>query len=806
MRAAGIWLVLLSVAFAAAPAAGADCPTVVRVALEGRSQLEALAAWTEPWEVGADGRSALIAVGPEGLERLSREGLRYEVDRRRTARYCSPLEPLEGQRSGIPGYPCYRTVDETFAAAAALVADHPDLAEWLDVGDSWERTSGLAGHDMAVLRLGNAATAGTPTGTDPPHGKPRLFVTSAIHARELATAELMTRFAEELLDGYGTDADATWLLDEHEIHLMLQANPDARVQAEAGQLWRKNTNQSYCGPTSSSRGADLNRNFAYRFGCCGGSSGLQCSETYRGAGPASEPETQAVQSWARAIFPDQRGGSDGDPAPDGATGLYIDVHSYGGLVLWPWGFTPTPPPNGDGLEALGRRLAARTGYSPSQSTGLYTTDGTTCDFVYGDLGVAAITFEIGTDFFQDCSAFESRILPDNLEALRYAAKVARAPYLLSQGPDAAGVAPSSAVVAPGEPVEIVATLDDTRSRGGPSTDVVVSARLTVDVPPWRDPAPPEVAMVAADGAFDSPVEPASAVLDTTGLADGRHVVFVRGTDATGADGPVSAAFFWVLDPASAPRVAGTVRDAADGTPLAATISSGPFSAATDPATGTFDLVLPAGEWLLEVTADGYAPARTGPVALANGQTVVRNLALAPYQTRLADDVESGNIGWTAAGGWAITAAHSASPTHSWTDSPGGDYPANSGATLTSPELVLTGVADVALGFAHRHWTEAGWDYARVEVSADGGASWSEVATFDGASNGWETVELPLPALDGAASARIRFRMDADSWIEDDGWYVDDVVVRGVDEGLLGPLFGDGFESGDAGAWSSVAGG
>jgi carboxypeptidase T len=43
--------------------------------------------------------------------------------------------------------------------------------------------------------------------------KPRFFLMGAIHAREYATAELAIRFAEQLVEGYGTDPEATWLLD-----------------------------------------------------------------------------------------------------------------------------------------------------------------------------------------------------------------------------------------------------------------------------------------------------------------------------------------------------------------------------------------------------------------------------------------------------------------------------------------------------------------------------------------------------------------------------------------------------------------
>ena len=98
-----------------------------------------------------------------------------------------------------------------------------------------------------------------------------------MHAREYAPAELTTRFAEYLVDNYDIDADATWLLDHHEVHLMLMPNPDGRKKAETGLSWRKNTNTAYCSPTSNNRGADLNRNAEFEWGCCDGSSGSGCS-------------------------------------------------------------------------------------------------------------------------------------------------------------------------------------------------------------------------------------------------------------------------------------------------------------------------------------------------------------------------------------------------------------------------------------------------------------------------------------------------------------------------------------------------
>ena len=97
-------------------------------------------------------------------------------------------------------------------------------------------------------------------------------------------------------------------------------------------------------------------------------------------------------------------------------------------MLWPWGFTNNVPPNDTALQTLGRKFAYFNGYTPEQSIDLYPTDGTTDDFAYGDLGLAAFTFEMGTDFFQDCSTFENTIVPANMPALPYAAKSARLPY------------------------------------------------------------------------------------------------------------------------------------------------------------------------------------------------------------------------------------------------------------------------------------------------------------------------------------------------------------------------------------------
>ncbi len=514
----------------------------VRVYYRDRQQLQSVANWLEPWEVHPHQGYAVVGVNAVEMARLQQMGLNIEIDERLTALANQPamLAAHGGAAStpdSIPAYSCYRTVDETYAAAQALAQAYPGLAQWIDIGDSWEKedSGGAAGRDLMVLRITNQAA------TNP---KAPVFIMAAVHARELVTAELLTRLGEKLLQEYNRDPDITWLLDHRDIHLLLHANPDGRVQAEGGALWRKNTNATYCSG-SNQRGADLNRNFAFQWGCCGGSSGNQCAETYRGPSAASEPEAWAIQNYALALFPDQRGPNLTDPAPADTQGLFIDLHSYSQLVLWPWAFSATPAPNAAALQTLGRKFAYYNHYDPSPAYTLYVTDGSTDDYIYGELGVPAFTFEMGTWFFQDCPTFEDSIVPDNTAALLYGLKAAGAPYQQPTGPEVVNARVTFAPAVPGGPANISALADDKRTTSGEAVQNIQAAIYTIDAPPWSTPAPVLHPMQAADGAFDQRSEALTATVNTSGLTTGQHLVFIQAQDKNGNWGTVSAAWLTV---------------------------------------------------------------------------------------------------------------------------------------------------------------------------------------------------------------------------------------------------------------------
>ncbi|WP_349743613.1 M14 family zinc carboxypeptidase [Roseateles cavernae] len=494
----------------------------------------------------------VVNISPAEARELRAQGFRLEPDKRwweqqtqQARRESTALQQQRQQQAqagevvalGIPNYSCYPTVEEVFSQADALIAAKPQLARWIDIGDSWQKSRNLGGYDLRVLKLSNSAVAGD---------KPKLFVNAGIHAREYTTTPLVLEFAKRLINGHGVDADLSWILDHHEVHLLLVTNPDGRKKAETGLLWRKNTNTAYCGATSNSRGADLNRNFGFGWNSTGGtgSSGNACSETYRGPSGASEPETRAVEAYIRSLWPDRRGPNRGDAAPLDTSGIHLDIHSHGRLLLWPWGTNGAVAGNDRQLATLGRKFAYWNGHTPQRSLSLYETDGTSDGPSYGELGVAAFTFELGTAFFEQCSYYSNTLLPGNLPALIYAAKVARMPYITPAGPDSLEPALSTARVRAGTPVTLTARIDDTRynnSNGAEPTQVVNAAEYYLDLAPWQAGAVAQP-MAASDGSFNAASEAVRATLDTSGLAVGRHIVYLRGRDSAGNWGAPSAVY------------------------------------------------------------------------------------------------------------------------------------------------------------------------------------------------------------------------------------------------------------------------
>jgi len=443
--------------------------------------------------------------------------------------------------------------------------------------------------------------------------------------------------------------------------------------------------------------------------------------------------------------------------------------------------SPGNPLTGNNADfiPLGRRLAWFNGYTPEQSNSI-PADGASDDNAYASLGVPAFTVELGgTDFRPTCAAFDSDILPDNLEMLKYAARLLNAPYQMGSTPDARDITITPNLPFPGESIQVRAVADDTRfnnSNGTQATQSISSANAYFDVVPWQA-AAVALPMSANDGAFNSPNEVVTATLSTTGLAAGQHLLFVRANDSGGV-GPPNAVFFNLADPASVGSLTGTVRSAVGNTPLLASlqIGSNTLSSAAD---GSYAFRSLPATLSLVARKPGYLDESVPSIPFVAGQSQVRNIAMLPTCNAFVDDVQGGNIGWTAGTPWGTQTGIGIEGTSTtfWSDSPAGNYGNNANTSLTSPVRNFSGLDGVRLEFDHRCVTEATFDFGNVEYSINGGTNWSSFVFRCDGDNAWKHESVALPQLDNQAAARVRFRFTSDTSDTRDGWWIDNIRLE-----------------------------
>jgi carboxypeptidase T len=214
--------------------------------------------------------------------------------------------------------------------------------------------------------------------------KPVFLMDAQHHAREVMTSEIARDAIQYLVSRYGTDPQVTRWVDAIEIWIIPIANPDgADFMFRQSYMWRKN--RTHCTP---GYGVDTNRNYAFSWGQCNGSSGLCLDDTFRGESPASEPETQGITALMHAIKPL----------------FYLTYHSYGEYIIWPLGCEFTA--ENDAFKAIGSTLnnilQDDTGKTGKYAIGtsfqtLYTTDGTSDDEPYGRLGTFPFCIEVNSD-------------------------------------------------------------------------------------------------------------------------------------------------------------------------------------------------------------------------------------------------------------------------------------------------------------------------------------------------------------------------------------------------------------------------
>ena len=91
-----------------------------------------------------------------------------------------------------------------------------------------------------------------------------------------------------------------------------------------------------------------------------------------------------------------------------------------------------------------------------------------------------------------------------------------------------------------------------------------------------------------------------------------------------------------------------------------------------------------------------------------------------------------------------------------------------------PAMGTARIAAVLSRAGPEYW----WDYGRVQISSDGGASWATLGEFQGYLGGYSRVSYDLTTYAGQ-TVRIRFLLTSDVLVSYPGWYIDDVALRGI---------------------------
>ncbi len=223
---------------------------------------------------------------------------------------------------------------------------------------------------------------------DMDENEPEVLYTALHHAREPGSLTQLIFYMWYLLENYDTDDQVRFLIENTEMYFIPCVNPDGYVynqvnNPEGGGLWRKTRVENGDG----SHGVDINRNYGYQWGYDNeGSSENPLSETYRGSGAFSEPETRAVRDFCN----------------DHQFQIALNYHTHGDLLVHPWSYSNSYTPDHETFSQMARALTAenqyRTGIT-SETVG-YEVNGDSDDWMYGDTdakpAIFSFTPEVGS--------------------------------------------------------------------------------------------------------------------------------------------------------------------------------------------------------------------------------------------------------------------------------------------------------------------------------------------------------------------------------------------------------------------------
>nr|XP_026494165.1 zinc carboxypeptidase-like [Vanessa tameamea] len=252
----------------------------------------------------------------------------------------------------------YYTLDGINSWLANLITAYPGIAGLIIGGRSYE------GRDIRGLKISHGS------------GRRAIFIEGGIHSREWISPSSACYIINELLTS--NDPATRAAARDYDWYIFPVTNPDGYVWThEQFRLWRKNRR-----PIGTEFGVDLNRNWNNNWLVAGASTD-PASDNYAGTGPFSEPETLSLSEYIRSV---------GDRID-----LYISIHSFGQLLMVPFGNSTATYANYHDAVNIGRRAmgALSVRYGTQYVTGniaeaIYQATGGSVDWVKEHLKVPLV--------------------------------------------------------------------------------------------------------------------------------------------------------------------------------------------------------------------------------------------------------------------------------------------------------------------------------------------------------------------------------------------------------------------------------
>lgn len=643
----------------------------------------------------------------------------------------------------LPPLPtCYYTYDQLSAELFQLESLHSSIAKVYNIGHSQQDSL-----PIYIMKISDNVAMEEP--------EPAVLFIGQVHAEEVLGVQITMSNLKEILANRLQTPYNSWIA-QLEMWFIPTLNPEGHnvVTSNIDVSYRKNKRDNNNNGIFDFSplvgydidGVDINRNFPFNW--CHGDTlmqpgGLEQYDYYRGPGPMSESESQALKDFCEAqrpvyciIWHSSRTGNlsekvfyplnwyDVRPCPDLALGQQI----------------------GEGVAGQIIKENGSTGYEPSPSEGR---KGSVNDWMYQMYGTIAMTVECGT----------SNLQPDSTLMVNTVARCTNGvKWLLNRALPISSAVPSSSM--------LTGTIRNAVTNEPLEAEIIIVERHA----PWF--APRKSSPIT--GRYFRPVSNGTYTLQFR--KKGYATVVINNQTVNNGN--------WTtvnvnMSPLNTATIQGSVRSTVSGNLIPASIKLYDIENDFLQTDGEFILNTFEGGHRIEIVSEGYYPYIDTLVVQPDVQSISLNVQMSPVNSFFTEHWENGLDNWVIDGPWVLQNGLSVSG-YAITDSWGGRgwYAMNCDVSIRTQNLYqIPTTGNPLLMFDQHLHTEFVYDSVRVEVSSDN-VNWQNIYSKSGQYDWWHPVYIPLSHL-GGQNLYLRFRLTDQSAhvdLTDPGWTIDNIMI------------------------------